>query len=62
MGLSQRLKAAAAAFILRLLPPRPISADDLAGADFSTHPGGKGLRLTDRLREALLRRWLRVRP
>ena len=34
---------------------------DLADADYSTHPGGKGLRFTDRLRNSFRKTWLRLR-
>lgn len=61
MRLPARCRAAAMDLFLRLARPRPIDADDLARADFSTHPGGKGLRFTERLRALLRRRWLRRR-
>ena len=60
MPLPRKVAAAVAAMLLRLLPARPITQDDLARADFSTHPGGKALRFTERLRAALRRRWLRL--
>jgi hypothetical protein len=56
----RRLAAAVLEFLLRVAPPRRPSRQDLQGAEFSTHPGGKGLRFTRRLREALRRRWLRL--
>jgi hypothetical protein len=59
--LAVRCLAAVFDFILRLSPPRAISAEDLQRADFRTHPGGKGLRFTKRLREVFRRRWLRLR-
>ena len=61
MGLGRRIKAAVLDLVLRHWPARPISPEELARADFSTHPGRKGLRFTDRLRQAFLRRWLRLR-
>ena len=61
MELPRRIRAAALDFLLRVRPGRKISPDELARADFSTHPGGRGLRFTRRLREALRRRWLRLR-
>jgi len=61
MRWTDRCRAAAMDLFLRLARPRPIDADDLARADFSTHPGGQGLRFTDRLRDLFRRRWLRLR-
>ena len=61
MRLPRRLTAAVLDLVVRLAPSRPIDADDLARADFSTHPGGKGLRFTERLRAAFRRRWIRLR-
>ena len=61
MRLAHRIRDAVLEFLLRVSPPREISADELAAADFSTHPGGKGLRFTERLRQAFLRRWIRLR-
>jgi hypothetical protein len=61
MTLPRRIRAAALDFLLRVSPGRKISPEELARADFSTHPGGKGLRFTNRLREAFRRRWLRLR-
>ena len=61
MRLPRQLTAALVDFVLRIAPPRPISNDDLARHDWSTHPGGKGLRFNERLRDALRRRWLRLR-
>jgi len=60
-SLASRFLAAAVDLLLRLWPPRPISADELNRAEFSTHPGGKGLRFTRRLRGLFRPRWLRPR-
>jgi hypothetical protein len=60
MRLSRRLLAAVMDFFLRVAPPRPITGADLGRADFSTHPGGRGLRFNQRLRDAFRRRWLRL--
>ncbi|MDY7009578.1 MAG: hypothetical protein SVV80_02350 [Planctomycetota bacterium] len=61
MGLARRIKAAVFDFVTRVAPSRHIAPDDLADADYSTHPGGKGLRFTKRLRETFRRSWLRLR-
>ena len=61
MRLPPRLAAAILNFLMRVAPSRPISREELARADFSTHPGGKGLRFGERLRDRLRRRWLRLR-
>ena len=61
MRLPTRLIAAVMDFFLRVAPPRPITGDDLAREEWSTHPGGKGLRFNERLRDAFRRRWLRLR-
>jgi len=61
MRLPRRIAAAVFDFVLRVAPSKPIGADDLARADFSTHPGGKGLRFTERLRAAFRGRWMRLR-
>ncbi len=60
MRFARRLAAAVLDLFLRAAPPRPVRGEDLARADFSTHPGGKGLRFTERLRNAFRRRWLRL--
>jgi hypothetical protein len=62
MPLRRRVKAAVLDVLLRVSGPRPIRPPDLARADFSTHPGGKGLRFTRRLRNRLRDRWLRINP
>ena len=61
MGLTGRIKAAVFDLITRVAPSRPIAPDDLADADFSTHPGGKALRFTERLRDSFRKTWLRLR-
>lgn len=61
MRLPRRLVAAVMDFWLRVVPARPVSGTDLVRADFSTHPGGKGLRFNERLRNAFRWRWLRLR-
>lgn len=61
MRLLRRLRAAIAGLFLRTARPRPIDGDDLAQADFSTQPGGKGLRFNERVRNAFRRTWLRLR-
>ena len=61
MALLRRIRAAAFDFVVRVAPSRKITADDLVRSDSSTHPGGKGLRFTERLRERLRSRWLRLR-
>ena len=55
MRLAQRLRLAALDFWLRLVRPRTPTREEVARQHFSTHPGGKGLRFTGRLREALRR-------
>ena len=57
----RRLTAALLDLWLRFAPPRPPRPEELARADFSTQPGGKGLRFTGRLRDAFRKRWLRLR-
>ncbi len=59
--LIRRIKAAVFDFVAHLAPTRPISPGDLADADYSTHPGGKALRFTDRLRDSFRKTWLRLR-
>lgn len=61
MGLPRRIKAAVFDFVMRVAPSKPISHADLADADFSTHPGHKALRFTDRLRDSFRKSWLRLR-
>ena len=61
MRLSQRLAGVAFEFLMRIAPTRPINRQDLARADFSTHPGGKGLRFSERVRDAFRKTWLRLR-
>ncbi len=61
MELSQRIRAVVFGFVMRLRPPRPPTPDELERQRFSTHPGGKGLRFTERLRDAFRPRWLRIR-
>ncbi len=58
---SRRIKAAIFDFVLRVWPARRPSPEDYARADFSTRPGGDGLRFNQRLRDAFRRRWLRLR-
>lgn len=60
MKLTERIKAAVFDFVTRIAPTRPISHTDLADTDYSTNPGHKGLRFTNRLRDALRKRWLRL--
>jgi len=59
MKLTRRLAAMIAALRLRAAP-RPASEREVERHEFSTHPGGKGLRFTERLRDAFRKRWLRV--
>ena len=59
--LIRRIKAAVFDFVMRLAPSRPISHADLTDADFSTHPGHKALRFTERLRDSFRKTWLRLR-
>ncbi len=61
MRLTGRIKAAVFDFVTRVAPPRPIAPSDLADADYSTHPGHKALRFTDRLRDSFRKTWLRLR-
>ena len=61
MKFTGRIKAAVFDFMMRVAPTKPISHADLADADFSTNPGGKALRFTNRLRNALRHTWLRLR-
>ncbi len=61
MGLTRRIKAAVFDFVMRVAPPRPISHGDLADADYSTNPGHKALRFTERLRNSFRKTWLRLR-
>ena len=61
MRLLRRIRAAIAGVLLRAARPRPIRGEDLARADFSTQPGGKGLRFNERVRNAFRRTWLRLR-
>ena len=60
MKLSRRLAALIACLLLRTAP-RAADKRDVARRGFSTHPGGKGLRFTERLRSAFRRKWLRLR-
>jgi len=60
MRLTRRLAAACVDLVLRVGRGRPVGPDEAARADFSTHPGGKGLRFTERLRSRLRARWLRL--
>ena len=61
MRLAQRLSNAVVHLLLRLGRPRPPSAEEVRRQDFSTHPGGKALRFTERIRDAFRLRWLRLR-
>lgn len=61
MGFTERIKATVFDFVMRLAPSRPIGSDDLKRADYSTNPGHKALRFTDRLRDSFRKRWLRLR-
>ena len=61
MRLAQRLSNAVVHLLLRLGRPRPPGAEEVRRQDFSTHPGGKALRFTERLRDAFRLRWLRLR-
>ena len=63
MRLPRRIAAALAGLWLwlRAAKPRPASDEKIARAEFSTHPGGKGLRFTERVRDAFRQRWLRLR-
>ena len=61
MGLTGRIKAAVFDFVTRVAPTRPIAPADLADADFSTNPGHKALRFTNRLRDSFRKNWLRLR-
>jgi len=60
MKLTRRLAALIAWTLLRTAP-RPAGEREIARHEFSTHPGGKGLRFTERLRDAFRKRWLRLR-
>ena len=60
MDLLRRIRAAAVDFVVRVAPSRKITADDRV-RDHRTRPGGKGLRFTERLRDRLRSRWLRLR-
>ena len=60
MRLPRRVKAVLFDFITRVAPTRPVGADDAARRDFSSHPGGKGLRFSERLRDAFRKGWLRL--
>lgn len=61
MGLGGRIRLGLLAMLLRLWRPRRPGNEDQCRQDFSTHPGGKGLRFTERLRNRLRRSWLRYR-
>lgn len=61
MRLLRRLAGAILAMLIRLGPARPAEGDRADRDGFSTHPGGKGLRFTNRLRDAFRRRWLKVK-
>ncbi len=61
MRLPRRIATAFADLWLRAAKPRPLSDEKIARAEFSTHPGGKGLRFTERVRDAFRRSWLRLR-
>lgn len=61
MPLIRRIKAAAFALAMRMAPQRQMDQEELTRADHSPHPGGKGLRLTERVREAFRASWLRLR-
>ena len=61
MRLHRRLAAVFIHVFLRAAAPRPPNEEDVARAEFSTHPGGKALRFSERLRRAFRRRWLRLR-
>ena len=60
MRLGRKIRSAVVDFLLRLSPPRPVSSKDLRQANFSTHPGGQGLRFTDLLRNRLRAKWVRI--
>ena len=60
MRLPRRLTAVLFALYTSLAPRRPVTGEDLRRADMSAHPGGKGLRFTERLRDRLRRTWLRL--
>jgi len=61
MRLPRRIASAFAGLWLRAARPRGPSAEDVARAEFSTHPGRKGLRFSERVRDAFRRNWLRLR-
>ena len=61
MAIIRRIKAAAFAFAMRMAPRRPVDQQELTRADHSPHPGGKGLRMTERVRDAFRASWLRLR-
>ncbi len=61
MKLTERIKAAVFDFIMRVVPTKPISHADLADTDYSTNPGHKGLRFTNRLHNTFRKTWLRLR-
>ena len=61
MGLVRRIKSAVFEFVVRMAPARPVRPGEGARADFSTHPGGKGMRFTKRLRDRFRNKWLRIR-
>ena len=61
MSFRRRISTAVAGIWLRLARPRKLQPEEIARQDFSTHPGGKGLRISERLRDRLRPRWLRLR-
>ncbi|MHC4715512.1 MAG: hypothetical protein ACYS5V_00945 [Planctomycetota bacterium] len=61
MKLTRRLAALIACLLLRTAPRTGNEGDAARREGFSTHPGGKGLRFTERLRSAFRRRWLRLK-
>ena len=60
MRLPPRLAAAVFDFLMRVNPPRTPAPQQGRRGDFSTNPGGKGLRFNERLRDHFRRQWLRL--
>lgn len=56
----RRIATGVATLWLRAVRPKRMSRKRVAREEFSTHPGGKGLRMNERLRDRLRRRWLRL--
>ena len=61
MALFATFRALLLRVLMAIAPARKITPAEMNRADLPPHPGGKGLRFTERLRDALRPGWLKLR-